>query len=86
MLPGWPLGLLGLRLSGGMEEKDCKLVMMQMEEQVTSWGMTRTVLLYKLKLCLLDDKEVGYLNVVVDEMAKLGDVNGPDTMGVKSIN
>ena len=42
--------------------------------------MRRTVFLYKLQLCLLGDEEADCLNVVVDKMAKLGKVNGVDTM------
>ena len=81
-----PAGLMAVRR---MEGKDCKLVMKQMEEeldrleeQVTSWGMRRTVFSYKLQLCLVCNKEVYCLNLVVDKMARLGDLNGLETMSV----
>jgi hypothetical protein len=66
-----------------MEGRDMEQFMRQLEEvvvmlekQVTSWGMQRTVLLYKFQLCLLANKEGDKLSEVVDQMASLGDKKG----------
>ena len=47
-----------------------------LEKQVTSWGMQRTVILYKFQLCLLTNKEGDKFSEVVDQMASLGDKKG----------
>ena len=57
-------------------------VVVMLEKQVTSWGMQRTVLLYKFQLCLLANKEGDKLNEVVDQMASLGDKKGLEAVSV----
>ena len=72
-----------------MEGRDMEQFMRQLEEvvvmlemQVTSWGMQRTVLLYKFQLCLLANKEGDKLSEVVDQMASLGDKKGLEAVSV----
>ena len=48
-------------------------VVVMLEKQVTSWGMQRTVVLYKFHLCLLANKEGDKLGEVMDQMASMGD-------------
>ena len=57
-------------------------VVVMLEKQVTSWGMQRTVLLYKFQLCLLANKEGDKLSEVVDQMASLGDKKGLEAVSV----
>ena len=66
-----------------IEGKDLKLLKSQLEEElanleedVTSWGMKRTVLLYQFKLYMLDGRKEKLLDNVVDKMVRLGDING----------
>ena len=72
-----------------MEGRDMEQFMRQLEEvvvmlekQVTSWGMQRTVLLYKFQLCLLANKEGDKLSEVLDQMASLGDKKGLEAVSV----
>jgi hypothetical protein len=71
-----------------MEGRDMEQFMRQLEEvlamlekQVTSWGMQRTVLLYKFQLRLLANKEGDKLSDVVYQMANLGDEKGLEAAG-----
>ena len=53
-----------------------------LEKQVTSWGMQRTVILYKFQLCLLANKEGDKFSEVVDQMASLGAKKGLEAVSV----
>jgi hypothetical protein len=53
-----------------------------LEKQVTSWGMQRTVILYKFQLCLLANKEGDKFSEVVDQMASLGGKKGLEAVSV----
>ena len=72
-----PAGLMAVKR---MEGRDMEQFMRQLEEvvvmlekQVTSWGMQRTVILYKFQLCLLANKKGDKFCEVVVQMASLGD-------------
>ena len=56
--------------------------MRQLEEQVTSWGKQRTVVLYKFHLCLLANKEGDKFGEVMDQMASMGDMEGMEAVSV----
>ena len=60
-----------------LEEELCSL-----EEEVTSWSMKRTLLLYQFKLYLLNGKKEGMLDNVVEKIAKLGDINGLEAVSL----
>ena len=57
-------------------------VLVMLEKQVTSWGMQRTVILYKFQLCLLANKEGDKFSEVVDQMASLGGKKGLEAVSV----
>ena len=81
-----PAGLAALEK---MEGKGFELLVSQLEEElfsleeeVTSWGMKRTLLLYQFKLYLLNGKKEGMLDNVVEKIAKLGDINGLEAVSL----
>ena len=57
-------------------------VLLMLEKHMTSWGMQRTILLYKFQLCLLAGTEGDMLSEVVDQMASLGDKKGLESVSV----
>ena len=57
-------------------------VLLMLEKHVTSWGMQRTILLYKFQLCLLAGKEGDKLSEVVDKMASLRDKKGLEVVSL----
>ena len=73
-----------------MDGRDMEQLMGQLEEvllimltkHVTSWGMQRTILLYKFQLCLLAGKEGDMLSEVVDQMASLRDKKGLEAVSL----
>jgi hypothetical protein len=82
-----PAGLIAVKRMEGREREQlmCQLekVLDWLEEQrVASWGMKRTVLLYRFQLCLLGDWEVEQLTEMVDKMASLGDKKGLEAVSV----
>jgi hypothetical protein len=71
-----PAGLMAVKRMEGMDMeqfmRQLEEVLVMLDRQVTSWGMQRTVLLYKFQPCFLAEK----LSKVVDQIASLGDKKG----------